>query len=45
MNRKAAKVLLHIRVWLERVDEIVERGKGWRTATSSSLLTTRSTAI
>jgi uncharacterized protein with HEPN domain len=27
MERKAAKELLHIRGWLERVDEIVERGK------------------
>jgi len=27
MERKAAKELLHIQVWLERVDEIVERGK------------------
>lgn len=28
MNRKAAKGLLHIRAWLERVQEIKERGKG-----------------
>ncbi|MFI8773980.1 DUF86 domain-containing protein [Gordonia sp. NPDC062954] len=28
MNRKAAKELLHIRAWLERVQEISERGKG-----------------
>ncbi|MED5801216.1 HepT-like ribonuclease domain-containing protein [Gordonia sp. Z-3] len=28
MNRKAAKELLHIRAWLERVQEIKERGKG-----------------
>ena len=27
MDRKAAKELLHIRGWLERVDEIVERSK------------------
>lgn len=27
MERKAAKELLHIQVWLERVDEIVERRK------------------
>jgi uncharacterized protein with HEPN domain len=27
MERKAAKELLHIQVWLERVDEIVERAK------------------
>jgi uncharacterized protein with HEPN domain len=27
MDRKAAKELLHIKGWLERVDEIVERGK------------------
>jgi len=27
MDRKAAKELLHIRGWLDRVDEIVERGK------------------
>lgn len=27
MDRKAAKELLHIQGWLERVDEIVERGK------------------
>ena len=27
MERKAAKELLHIQVWLERVDEIVQRGK------------------
>ena len=27
MNRKAAKELLHIHGWLNRVDEIVERGK------------------
>jgi uncharacterized protein with HEPN domain len=27
MERKAAKELVHIQVWLERVDEIVERGK------------------
>ena len=26
-DRKAAKELLHIQVWLGRVDEIVERGK------------------
>ena|SRR5690625_3265756 len=28
MDRNAAKELLHIQGWLERVDEIVERGKG-----------------
>ncbi|GEP40355.1 hypothetical protein NPS01_40180 [Nocardioides psychrotolerans] len=28
MVRKAAKELLHIEGWLDRVDEIVERGKG-----------------
>ena len=28
MDRKAAKELLHIQGWLERVDEIVQRGKG-----------------
>ena len=28
MDRKAAKELLHIEGWLERVDEIVQRGKG-----------------
>ena len=27
MDRKAAKELLHIKGWLERVDEIIERGK------------------
>ena len=27
MDRRAAKVLLHIRDWLLRADEIVERGK------------------
>lgn len=27
MERKAAKELLNIRAWLERVDEIVERGR------------------
>ena len=27
MDRKAAKELLHIQAWLERVGEIVERGK------------------
>lgn len=27
MERKAAKELLHIQVWLDRVDEIVKRGK------------------
>ncbi len=27
MNRNAAKELLHIKAWLARVDEIVERGK------------------
>jgi len=27
MDRKAGKELLHIKGWLERVDEIVERGK------------------
>lgn len=27
MDRKAAKELLHIKGWLDRVDEIVERGK------------------
>ncbi|GAB2725188.1 HepT-like ribonuclease domain-containing protein [Nocardioides pakistanensis] len=27
MERKAAKELLHIRGWLDRVDEIVERGR------------------
>lgn len=28
MDRKAAKELLHIQGWLERVDEIVTRGEG-----------------
>lgn len=28
MNRNAAKELLHIRGWLDRVDEIVARGHG-----------------
>lgn len=28
MNRKAAKELLHIEGWLERVEEIVRRGRG-----------------
>ncbi|CUR58000.1 hypothetical protein NOCA2480050 [metagenome] len=27
MKRRAAKELIHIKGWLERVDEIVERGK------------------
>lgn len=27
MDRKAAKELLHIKGWLERVDEVVERGR------------------
>ncbi len=27
MNRKAAKELLHIQGWLERVDEIIRRGE------------------
>jgi len=27
MDRKAAKELVHIRGWLERVDEITQRGK------------------
>lgn len=27
MDRKAAKELLHIQGWLERVDEIIRRGK------------------
>lgn len=27
MERRAAKELLHIRGWLDRVDEVVERGK------------------
>lgn len=27
MERKAAKELLHIHGWLDRVDEIVERGR------------------
>ena len=27
MGRRAAKELLHIRGWLERVDEIVDRGE------------------
>ena len=27
MDSKTAKDLLHIKVWLDRVDEIVERGK------------------
>ena len=27
MDRQAAKELLHIKGWLERVDEIVERGR------------------
>lgn len=27
MDRKAAKELLHIKGWLDRVDEIVERGR------------------
>jgi len=27
MDRKAAKELLHIEGWLERVDEVVRRGK------------------
>lgn len=28
MNRKAAKELLHIQGWLDRVDEILAKGKG-----------------
>jgi uncharacterized protein with HEPN domain len=28
MDRNAAKELLHIRTWLERADEIVQRGEG-----------------
>jgi uncharacterized protein with HEPN domain len=28
MDRRAAKELLHIRGWLERVEEIVQRGRG-----------------
>ena len=36
MDRKAAKELLHIRGWLDRVDEIVERGKGAYLADTSS---------
>ncbi len=28
MDRKAAKELLHIQAWLERVGDVVERGKG-----------------
>ena len=28
MEVKAAKELLHILAWLDRVDEIVQRGKG-----------------
>lgn len=28
MERKAVKELLHIQGWLDRVDEIIERGKG-----------------
>jgi len=27
MDRKAAKELLHIKGWLDRVDEVVQRGK------------------
>ncbi len=27
MDRKAAKELVHIQGWLDRVDEIIERGK------------------
>lgn len=27
MERKAAKELLHVQAWLDRVDQIVERGK------------------
>jgi hypothetical protein len=27
MDRRAAKELLHIKNWLDRVDEIVRRGK------------------
>ena len=27
MSRKAAKELLHIQGWLERVEEIIQRGK------------------
>jgi len=27
MDRKASKELVHIRSWLERVEDIVERGK------------------
>lgn len=28
MDRKAAKELIHIQDWLERVEEILDRGKG-----------------
>jgi hypothetical protein len=28
MDRKAAKELIHIKGWSDRVDEVVERGKG-----------------
>ena len=27
MDRKAAKELIHIQAWLERVGEIIQRGK------------------
>lgn len=27
MDRKAAKELLHVQGWLERVDEIIQRGQ------------------
>ncbi len=27
MDRKAAKELIHIQAWLERVDEITQRGR------------------
>lgn len=34
MERRAAKELLHIQGWLDRVDEIVERGKDAYLATT-----------
>lgn len=36
MDRKAAKELLHVKSWLERADEMVERSRVPTSPTSSS---------
>lgn len=36
MDRKAAKELVHIQGWLERVDSIVQRARDFTSPTTSS---------